>query len=79
MERESNTMQARCRSGCGFYGSTATDGLCSLCYKEALKKKQQPPTATPSGASSVSGMISYLSKLIIDIFFIYKSSAPVKY
>ncbi|CAG9764567.1 unnamed protein product [Ceutorhynchus assimilis] len=52
MERESNPMQALCRSGCGFYGSPATDGLCSLCYKEQLKKKQQLPTNTPASLSS---------------------------
>ncbi|XP_075230622.1 zinc finger AN1-type doctor no [Lycorma delicatula] len=54
MERESNSMQALCRSGCGFYGNPATDGLCSLCYKEALKKKQQPPSSGPTGGSSFS-------------------------
>lgn len=57
MERESNPMQALCRSGCGFYGSPATDGLCSLCYKENLKKKQQPPVsaATVSATQTNSG------------------------
>lgn len=52
MERESNPMQALCRSGCGFYGSPATDGLCSLCYKENLKKKQQPPVSAASVPTS---------------------------
>lgn len=53
MERESNPMQALCRSGCGFYGSPATDGLCSLCYRENLKKKQQLPTNTPASLSAL--------------------------
>uniref|UniRef100_A0A182MW59 AN1-type domain-containing protein n=1 Tax=Anopheles culicifacies TaxID=139723 RepID=A0A182MW59_9DIPT len=49
MERESNAMQPMCRSGCGFYGNPAQDGLCSVCYKDLLRKKQQPPvSSTPS-------------------------------
>ncbi|XP_045592550.1 AN1-type zinc finger protein 6 [Procambarus clarkii] len=56
MERESNQLEAGpilCRMGCGFFGSPNTDGLCSKCYKDALKKKQQPPSTVTSPTASV--------------------------
>lgn len=51
MDQESNQMEqgpVQCRNGCGFYAGSGTDGLCSVCYKDMIKKKQQPPQGMPA-------------------------------
>merc|ERR1719232_1258151 len=53
--RDSNVQQNMptfCKNGCGFYAASGNEGLCSVCYKEAVKKKQAPPTNMPASFSS---------------------------
>ncbi|KAJ7393978.1 AN1-type zinc finger protein 6 [Desmophyllum pertusum] len=48
MERGSDDTQqpSLCRNGCGFYGSSSSDGMCSKCFKDALRRKQSSPTTS---------------------------------
>ncbi|KAL6127026.1 hypothetical protein ACLB2K_075071 [Fragaria x ananassa] len=40
MESPSNNCPPRCARGCGFYGSFATNNMCSMCYRDYQKEEE---------------------------------------
>ncbi len=51
----------QCRNGCGFYSNAGTEGLCSVCYKDMIKKRQQPPTNMPASIAPAPGTMASVS------------------
>lgn len=43
------------RNGCGFYSTAGNEGLCSVCFKDLVKKKQAPPTNMPASLAPTPG------------------------
>jgi hypothetical protein len=62
--RDGNVQQSHptfCRNGCGFYSTAGNEGLCSVCYKDHVKKKQAPPTNMPASLAPTPGSMASLS------------------
>lgn len=62
--RDGNVQQNHptlCRNGCGFYSTAGNEGLCSVCFKDVVKKKQAPPTNMPASLAPTPGSMASLS------------------
>jgi len=62
--RDSNVQQNHptlCKNGCGFYSNAGNEGLCSVCYKDIVKKKQAPPSNMPASFSPAPNSMASLS------------------
>lgn len=53
MAQETNQTQVLCSNGCGFYGNPRNNGMCSVCYKDSLQRRNNSGRSSDPGESDV--------------------------
>ena len=54
MEEQTQSAPTLCRNGCGYYGSSATEGMCSQCFRDYQRRKQEKTTQSSATSPSAS-------------------------
>jgi predicted nucleic acid binding AN1-type Zn finger protein len=67
MENQEQQATALCRGGCGFFGSSATEGLCSKCFKDSIKRKQDTARLSPNSANSSTDAMAKIREAVKNV------------